>query len=165
MLPRIHPQQDIDIRPPEPELTFLPGKERRAAERARAHHGIVVLLLPPVVGARERRAGEVGGQDGEFVLHHDGVPVLVSDEPDEAGAEHGVGGRDEGVPERFGGGEGLANFGGEDCGHWWGVRGEGGEELVVGPGHAGVVEEGGEVGLAGVGEDEIFCGGVEGRGA
>lgn len=165
MLPRIHPQQDIDIRAPVRDFTFLPGKERRAAERAGAHHGIVVLLLPPVVRARERRAGEVGRQDGEFVVHHGGVPVLVSDEPDEAGAEHGVGGRDEGFPERVGGGEGLADFGGEDGGYWWRVWGEGGEELVVGPGHAGVVEEGGEKRLAGVGEDEIFCGGHIGRGA
>ena len=38
-----------------------------------------------------------------------GVPVLVADEPDEAGAEHGVGGRDEGGPERVDGGEGVVD--------------------------------------------------------
>ena len=32
---------------------------------------------------------------------------------------------------------------------------------MVGPGHAGVVEKGGGVGLTRVGEDEIFCGGIE----
>lgn len=88
----------------------------------------------------------------------------MSDEPDEAGAEHGVGGRDEAGSERFGGGEGIADFGREGGGHFWGVGGEGGEELVVGPGHAGVVEEGGGVRLAGVGYDEIFGGRTEGRG-
>ena len=112
--------------------------------------------------ARERRAGEVGRQDREFVLQHEGVPVLVADEPDEAGAEHGVGGRDDGVPEGVGGGEGVADSGGEVGGHFGRGRGEGGEELVVGPGHAGVVEEGGRVRLACVGEDEIFGGRVEG---
>ena len=34
---------------------------------------------------------------------------------------------------------------------------------MVSPGHAGMVEEGGEVGLAGVVQDEIFGGGVEVR--
>lgn len=31
---------------------------------------------------------------------------------------------------------------------------------MVGPGHAGVVEEGGGEGLTGVGKDEIFWGGI-----
>lgn len=84
----------------------------------------------------------------------------MSDEPNEAGSEHGVGGRDKGILERFGGGEGVADFGCEEGGHFWRVGGEGGEKLVVGPSHAGVVEEGGGVGLAGVREDEILCGGV-----
>lgn len=87
-----------------------------------------------------------------------GVLQLVSDEPDEARAEHGVGGRDEGGPEGCGGGEGVVDFGGEDGGHFGGGRGEGGEELVVGPGHAGVVEEGGGLGLTGVREEKIVGG-------
>ena len=86
--------------------------------------------------------------------------VLVPHEPDEAGAEHGVGGRDEGGAERFGGGEGVADLGGDGVGHFGRSRGEGGEEVVVGPGHAGVVEEGGRVGLAGVRDDEVFGEGV-----
>lgn len=90
-----------------------------------------------------------------------GVLGLVSDEPDEAGAEHGVGGRDEGGPEGFGGGEGVVDFGGEGGGHFGRGRREGGEELVVGPGHAGVVEEGGGVGLTGVREDQIVGGNAE----
>lgn len=83
----------------------------------------------------------------------------MSDEPDETGAEHGVGGRDQGVSEGLGGREGVADSGFEGGGHFWRVGGEGGEELVVGPGHAGMVKEGGSVGLAGVGDDEIFCSG------
>lgn len=78
----------------------------------------------------------------------------MPDEPDEAGAEHGVGGRDEGGSERLGGGEGLADSGREGGGHFGRVGAEGGEELVVGPGHAGVVEEGGGVRLAGVVDGE-----------
>ncbi len=35
--------------------------------------------------------------------------------------------------------------------------------MVVGPGHAGVIEEGGGVGLTGVVKEEIFCLRVEGR--
>ena len=35
--------------------------------------------------------------------------------------------------------------------------------MVVGPGHAGVVEEGGGTGLTGLGKDDIFCGRVEKR--
>ena len=34
---------------------------------------------------------------------------------------------------------------------------------MIGPGHAGVVKQGGGVGLTRVGEDEIFCGGIEVR--
>ena len=74
----------------------------------------------------------------------------MSNEPDEAGAEHGVGGGDEGGSERFGGGERIGDLSFEVGGHWWGIGGEGREELVVGPGHAGMIEEGGGVGLAGV---------------
>lgn len=107
------------------------------------------------MGPRERRAGKVGRQEREFVFHQVGVLGLVSDEPDEAGAEHGVGGGDESGPEGFGGGEGVADFGGEGGGHFGGFGGEGGEELVVGPGHAGVVEEGGELRLTGVREEKI----------
>ena len=110
--------------------------------------------------ARQGRAGEVGRQDGELVFHQVGVSVLVADEPDEAGAEHGVGGRDEGVSEGVGGGEGVAEFGSEEGGHFGRGGGEGGEELVVGPGHAGVVEEGGGLGLTGVGNDNVLCSGV-----
>ena len=69
-----------------------------------------------------------------------GVSVLVADEPDKAGAEHGVGGCDEGGSERLDGGEGVGYVEGEIGGHLRRVWGEGGEELVVGPGHAGVVE-------------------------
>lgn len=112
MLPRVHRQQYIDIRATVRDFAFLPGEQRRATEGASAHHGIVILLLPPVVRPRQRRPGEVGRQDREFVLHHGGVAVLVSDEPDEAGAEHGVGGCDEAGFERFGGGEGVADLGG-----------------------------------------------------
>ena len=86
--------------------------------------------------------------------------MLVADEPDEARAEHGVGGRDEGVSEGIGGGEGVADFGCEEGRHCGRLGGDGGEELVVGPGHAGVVEEGGSLGLTRVGDDDVFCGGV-----
>ena len=80
----------------------------------------------------------------------------MADEPDEAGAEHGVGGCDEGGLERFDGGEGIVYVGGEAGGHFGRVRGEGGEELVVGPGHACVVEEGGVLGLTRERDYEIF---------
>ena len=60
MLPRVHAQQDLNVRSAIGDFAFLPGEERGAAERAGGHHGILVLLLPPVVRARQRRAGEVG---------------------------------------------------------------------------------------------------------
>ena len=72
----------------------------------------------------------------------------MSNEPYKARAEHGVGGGDKGGSEGFGRGERVGNLGCEVGGHFWGVRGEGGEELVIGPGHAGMVEEGGGMGLA-----------------
>ena len=164
MLPRVHPQQDVEVRPAVREFAFLAGEERRAAEGAGGHHGVVVLLLSPVVRARQGGAGDVGREDRELVFKHIRVAVLVPDEPDEAGAEHGVGGRDEGFLERFEGGEGLVDMGREGGRHFGGGRGEGGEELVVGPGHAGVVEEGGGEGLTRVGDDEIFGGRVLIRG-
>ena len=109
------------------------------------------------MGARERGAGDVGGQDGEFVALEEVVAAAVADEPDEARAEHGVGGRDEGAAEGVDRGEGLADGLGQVPGHGvvlW-IRTEGREELVVGPGHAGVVEEGGGVRVAGVLDEDI----------
>ena len=72
----------------------------------------------------------------------------MSNEPYEAGAEHGVGGSDEGGSEGFGRGERVGDLVREVGGLFGGFRGEGGEKLVIGPGHAGMVEEGGGVGLA-----------------
>ena len=160
MLPRVHTQQYVNVGSAVGDFAFLPREERGAAERAGGHHGILVLLLPPVMRAWQRRAGEVGRQDGELVFHQVGVAVLVADEPDEAGAEHGVGGRDKGVSEGFGGGEGVADSGCEEGRHFARAGGDGGEELVIGPGHAGVVEEGGGLGLTRVGDDDVFRGGI-----
>lgn len=102
----------------------------------------------------QRRAGEVGGQEGELGVHGADA-VAAADEPDEARAEHGVGGGDHGGAEVFEGGgvvaEGLGEEGREVRGGGGGGRGEGGEELVVVPGHGGVVEEGGGGGVARVG--------------
>ena len=78
------------------------------------------------------------------------VVVIAFDEPDEAWAEHGVGGCEEGGAEGFDTGEGGGDSFFEGGGDGGGGGGEGGEEGVVVPGHGGVVEEGSVGGGAGV---------------
>lgn len=51
MLPRIDPQQYVDIGSAVRNLV-LPAQERSATERAGGHHGVVVHLLLPIMGAR-----------------------------------------------------------------------------------------------------------------
>ena len=54
MLPRVHAQEYVNVGAAVGEFAFLPGEERGAAERAGGHHGVLVLLLPPVMRARQR---------------------------------------------------------------------------------------------------------------
>ena len=49
MLPRIHPQEYIDVRSAVRDFVVLSREKRSATERASGHHGVVVLLLLPVM--------------------------------------------------------------------------------------------------------------------
>ena len=71
------------------------------------------MFLFPVVCARKGRAGDVGCEDCEFRgVGGGGIVIVAFDEPDEAGAEHGVCGCEEGRTEGFYGAEGGGEFGG-----------------------------------------------------
>ncbi len=157
MLPRVHPEQHLDVRSSRRDFRSL---TTHWAPAARSQGRVGILLLLPVMRARQRRAGEVGGQDGELgILAGDGFGAPLY-EPDEAGAEHGVCGGDHGRAEVFEGvvvTEGFGEEGGEVLGGGGRVGGEGGEELVVVPGHGGVVEEGCSRGVSGVGDEDVFC--------
>lgn len=108
------------------------------------------------MGVRVGGAGDVGVEDGEVVAG--GAGLVQADEPDEARAEHGVCGGEEGGAEGVEGGEGggdLGEEGGRDVrGRGGGGRGQGAEEDVVVVGGGSVVEEGGMGGLTGVFEEE-----------
>ena len=65
--------------------------------------------------------------------------------------------------EGLDGGERAGETGDEVVGHGGWRGGQGGEEVVVVPGHAGMVEEGGLVGIAGVGEEDLFGLFIRGR--
>lgn len=79
------------------------------------------------------------------------------DEPNVPGTEHGVRGGDHGRAQGFHAAEGFGEGVGELGRGRVRGRGEGGEELVVGPGGGGVVEERGGGGVARVGEEDVFC--------
>ena len=88
------------------------------------------------MGARVGGAGDVGREKRVLA-------VFGLDEPDETGAEHGVGGCDEFAAQGVDRGEGGFETALEGRGHGGGVGREGGEEEVVVVCHGGVVEEGG----------------------
>ena len=123
---------------------------------------------------RQRRPGNIGTQNGELGIIC-GIALVrarrtavgargwVADQPDEARAEHALGGGEELRAEGLDGGEGAGETGDEVAGHGGWGGGKGGEEVVVVPGHAGMVEEGGLVGVAGVGEEDVFGLFVRGR--
>jgi len=119
------------------------GTESADVVGARVEGGHV-LLLRAEMGEREGRAGQVCAQQ----LHLAGF--LVLDDPDEAGAEHGVGGLDQLGAEGVVAGEGVGQVGGEAGGGFGLLGGEAVEEHVVVAGHGGVVEEGGLGGGAAV---------------
>lgn len=123
---------------------------------------IHILILLSVARLGIGSAGIISRQD---------LPSLASttacidcDEPDESRTEHCVGcaehGLFEGVEGTVGADQRVVDDGvAFDGGGAWGHSAE--EEVVV-VGHAGVVEEVGGFGAAGVLEDELFGGGVVG---
>ena len=116
--------------------------------------GVQVVRLPPVVCARQGRAGNVCGEDAQGAAE---AGVVGLHEPDEAGAEHGVGGGNEGLAERVHGVEVLLDLDGEvrrGRGDEVRVCVDAAEEEVVVEGHAGQVEGVGACGIAGELDDE-----------
>lgn len=99
-----------------------------------------VNALTAPVRARVRGSGEVSGQDLERGVHA-GVGNL--DEPDESGAEHGVGRVDHLAPQGLDGAEGLLEVALEVIGHGDCLLGQAVEEEVVVVRHTGIVEDGG----------------------
>lgn len=93
------------------------------------------------VGARVRRAGEVGAEDA--VLRGP-----RADKPDEARAEHGAGGEDHFALEGLNRGEGRLELLLQDLGHGRAAGADAVKEEVVVVGHGRVVEDGRLVGLA-----------------
>jgi hypothetical protein len=114
-----------------------------AGATRRAEGGHVVLLRAEVC-QREGRAGQVGAQ--QFHL----ARLLVLDDPDKTGAEHGVGGFDHFGAEGVEAGEGVFEVGEEAGGGFGLLWREAVEEHVVVACHGGVVEEGGLGGGAAV---------------
>ena len=115
---------------------------------------VEVVGLAPVVGARQRRSGQVGGQDAQSAAQ---AVVVGLHEPDKAGAEHGLGGGEEGVAQGVERGEVLVDVGVEVFGRLGvhvGVGVEAAEEEVVVEGHAGDVEGVGLGRVAGEVDDE-----------
>lgn len=95
------------------------------------------------------RSSYVCGKDAE-------VPHSVSNQPDEAGSEHGAGCEDEFLAEGFNGGEASFELLLQIFGHFDGCGRQTFEEEVVVVCHGGVVEVGGVVGVAGVFQEDIF---------
>lgn len=153
MLPRIHPQANLNIRPARRQLRSGPTQW---AMTPRPQRRVRILLLPPIMRPRQRTARYIRRQQRELRLRAAGDPVAAFDEPDVAGAEHGVRGGDHGRAEGFDAAEGLGEEVGEVLRKGGGVGGEGGEELVVGPGGGGVVEERGGGGVPCCGEEDVF---------
>lgn len=109
-----------------------------------------VDLLGSEVRLGQGGAGKVGTQQLHLAFR------VVLDDPDEAGAEHGVGGLNQLGTEDVEAGEGLFDLGPEGGGWFGPLRGEAGEEDVVVGGHGGVVEEGGFVSGSAIFFDEGF---------
>lgn len=127
---------------------------RETLGRAGADVGVGVDLLTTPVGARVRGAGEVGGEDLVSVWSAGEVGL---DEPDEARAEHGRGGLDHLGFESLDRAEGPDQVALEIFGHGHLARwGDAVEEEVVVVRHAGVVEDGGILGFAGGGENNVL---------
>lgn len=82
---------------------------------------------------------------------------MTLDQPDKAGAEHCVCGRDEGLAQRFDAAERSIDSVCHGRRQWTGIRREGGEEGVVVPGHGGMIEEGGRGGVASVFNYDVLC--------
>ena len=123
MLPRAHPQHNLMTRPTPPNPRIQRAGCGPKAARARLHAtphlgqavavlGVHVDVLAAIVRAWQRRSCDISAEDGEerivgWIVFARGVGF---DEPDETGAEHGCGGREEGFFERGRGGEGRADF-------------------------------------------------------
>lgn len=159
VLPRVHAQQGRDVDTAERLLglvlvvALLP---RVCAEGAGVRFrvvGVQVDALLAVVGAAEGAAGDVGGEDLEGCVGD----VVCLDEPDEAGAEHGVCGEEEGFLEGLEGREVAIDEGrdvGGGIGVDVGVGVDAAEEEVVVESHGGDVESVGHHGVAGDIDDE-----------
>ena len=133
VLPGVEAQQGLELDAAGGQLTgaLLVGEdlvaEVRAGGTAVAERVHVDRLGAPV-GARVRRAGEVGGQQAV-------VAGPGADEPDEAGAEHGGRSKDELAAEGLHGREGGLELLAQDVGDRGRLRGDAVEEEVVVVGH------------------------------
>ena len=166
MLPRAHPQQYLRARSPQShsrvQRAGCGAEGSRCSARAEfgdggGVFGVHVDGLFAVVCAGEGGAGYIRTEDRQRrVVGGIRLPGRVGfQEPDEAGAEHGGGGGEEGFFEGVGGGEGGREALAEERGHGsWGWR-ERRHCVVRVPGHGGGVEEGGHGGVAGMGEEEV----------
>lgn len=124
--------------------------------------GIEIGALPAPVRLRVRASGKVGRQDPERVRAR-AVGVALADQPDKAGAEHGVGGVEhvalEGFDAAKGGDELLVEvFGHVLIGILAAVGGDAFKVEVVVVGHGCVVEDGGVFCFAGGDEGDFFDG-------
>lgn len=67
---------------------------------------VQIVRLPPVMCARQRRAGKIGGQDAQTAE----LGVVCLHQPDEAGAKHGFGSGKEGLAQSVLGREVLVDL-------------------------------------------------------
>lgn len=158
MLPRIHAKQWRNIHTPQRLLRTRLPRPRTVPKRPRIRlriQRVSIHTLLAVVRPADGRTSKVRRQDAEGAR---GALVGLH-EPDEARAEHGVGGEEEGLAEGVEGGEVLVDEGREVVGGGGGERGVGldaAEEEVVVEGHGGEVEEVGAGGVAGDVHEEGF---------
>lgn len=123
MLPRIHTQQRLQHNRPLRHQRLIPTPRPK---HPRLQTRIHILFLLPIMRPRQRTARNKRRQDREFRPGLQVAVVVVAfDEPDEAGAEHGVCGCEEGRAEGFDAGEGGGEFFFEGGGDGGGGGGEG----------------------------------------
>jgi hypothetical protein len=163
VLPRVdaHERHHVDTTQRLLGALVLPGGRAKGSDLVQrlVRFGVVrveIVRLAAVVGARQRRAGEVRGQDAQAAK----LRVVGLHEPDEAGAEHGLGRGKERLAQRVERRKVLCDLGAEvRRGLRLHVRGgaQAAEEEVVIEGHAGNVEGVGLCGVAGKVDDERLC--------
>lgn len=145
-----------------PVLVVKPFADLVATLVGYAADGVHVQALTAPVGAGVGATGEVGGQDAVLADIFLVDKIFLPDEPYETRAEHGVGGKNHLPLQVIDAAKGQLEMLPEFSGHDKLVRvlssvgRDAGEEEFVVVGHGSEVEDGGQAGLAGGLDCELF---------